>query len=96
MTIEEIKEYIRKRIVELGIPKDKDIYDFYRLKEITVIKSNDEKIDELEKVYDMLDQLDEQKISIDDIASKMRPATKEELEGIDEYIKEISVAIDDE
>ena len=96
MTIEEIKEYIRKRIVELGTPKDKDIYDFYRLKEITVIKSNDEKIDELEKVYDMLDQLDEQKISIDDIASKMRPATKEELEGIDEYIKEISVAIDDE
>ena len=48
------------------------------------------------KVRDMLDQVDEPKISIDDIASKMRPATKEELEGIDEYIKEISVAIDDE
>lgn len=48
------------------------------------------------KVRGMLDQLDEQKVNIDDIASKMRPATKEELEGIDEYIKEISVTIDNE
>ena len=43
------------------------------------------------KIRGMLDQVDEQTISIDDIVSKMRPATKEELEGIDEYIKGISV-----
>lgn len=58
MTIQDIKEYIRKRIVELGTPKDKDIYDFYRLKEITVAKSNDEKIDELENIYLMLGELE--------------------------------------
>lgn len=58
MTVIKIKEYIRKRIVELGIPKDKDIYDFYRFKEITVTQSNDEKIDELENVYLMLDELE--------------------------------------
>lgn len=43
-----------------------------------------------------LNQLNEQKISIDNIVSKMRPATKEELEGIDEYVKGISVTIDNE
>ena len=43
------------------------------------------------KIRGMLDQVDEQTISIDDIVSKMRLATKEELEGIDEYIKGISV-----
>ena len=59
MTVAEIKEYIRKRIVDLGL--DTDIYEksAYRIKQINITKSNDEKIDELENVYLMLDQLDE-------------------------------------
>ena len=75
MTIEEVKEYMDK-VFEDYLNDRIGRYAF---------------IGKMCKVRGMLDQVDEPKISIDDIASKMRPATKEELEGIDEYIKEISV-----
>ena len=80
MTVQDIKDYMD------------EVFEDYlngKIKQYTFIGK-------MCKVRDMLDQVDEQKISIDDIASKMRPATKEELEGIDEYIKGISIAINDE
>ena len=77
MTVREIKEYIRKRMVDLRL--DTDIYEksTYRIKQINVTKSNDEKIDELENVYLMLDQLDESKnahyIEIDNRIDETEP-----------------------
>lgn len=80
MTVQEIKDYMDK------------VFEDYLNDKIGRFVF----IGKMCKVRGMLDQLDEQKRSIDDIASKMRPATKEELEGIDKYIKGISVTIDDE
>ena len=80
MTVQDIKDYIDK------------VFDDYLNNKIGQYTF----IGKICKVRYMLDQLDEQKRSIDNIANKMRPATKEELEGIDEYIKGISVTIDNE
>lgn len=84
MTVEDIKDYITQKI---NYYKDENYY--HTLPTNTVLL-------DFEQIGIMLDQLDEQKTSIDDITNKMRPATKEELEGIDEYIKGISIPIDNE